>query len=181
MATAGQLRQEFQQYLDQKGCRYTVVDESDNIVRIGFAASSHMEDGGHRTRIYVDFDEEPDVDGIPCVHFVAQDFASCTAENVPAVLVKLNELNKRFRWAKFWLDQSDNTISCDGDAMIFEGSVGSECWRFVIHVSNIVEKGFIELGSLVKDNHADDGGNGGPSQSELLAMLEALRGMLGQQ
>lgn len=71
MATAGQLRQEFQQYLDQKGCRYTVVDESDNIVRIGFAASSHMEDGGHRTRIYVDFDEEPDVDGIPCVHFVS--------------------------------------------------------------------------------------------------------------
>ena len=29
MATAAQLRQEFQQYLDQKGCRYTVVDESD--------------------------------------------------------------------------------------------------------------------------------------------------------
>ena len=177
MASAPQLRDEFTAYLDTRGYRYQVVDQANNVVHLGFSSQS----SSFVTDIFVDFDEEPDAEGIACVHFKAERFARCSDENVASVIVRLNDLNAQFRWVKFWLDKRNNYLNADADAMIFEGSVGSECWRFVIHVSNIVEKGFIELGSLVKDNLADDGGNGGPSQSELLAMLEALRGMLGQQ
>lgn len=171
MSVGSDLRNEFTSYLDQSGFRYMVVSENDNIVLLGFSGR-----GGFDTRIYVDFDESVDAHGIACVHFVAQDFAKCADENVAAVIVKLNEFNRRFRWTKFWLDQSDNTISADGDAMIFSGSTGRECLDYVIHVSEIVQLAYEDLGDLIIK---DADGSDEPDPAELLAMLEALRSMIG--
>lgn len=174
MTIGADLRREFTDYLDQKGYKYMVVDEEDNIVVLGFTGDRDTID----TRIYVDFDERADMHSIACVHFVAQDFAKCADEKVGEVIIKLNDLNKRFRWVKFWLDKSDNTISADADALIFSGSTGEECLDYVLHVSHIVQEGYKELRSLII---TDDGGDDdGPSKEELLRMLEMLSGMLGK-
>ena len=175
MSYGSMLRQEFTDHLDSRGYKYMIADENDNIVVLGFAASYSTLD----TTVFVDFDESADVQGIGCVHFVVQDFAHCTDDKLGEVYVKLNELNRRFRWVKFWIDD-DNAITADADAMLFQGSTGPECLDYVVHMSRIVEKGFNELKGLVVENMGSDDGNGDdPSADEILQMLEMLRRMMG--
>ena len=171
MSIGTQLRNEFTRYLDQKGYKYSTVDEEDNIVRLIFTGASVEKN------IFVDFDEELDSNGVACVHFVAQDFAKCSSDNVAAVIDKLNDLNRNYRWVKFWLDKRDNTISADADAMVFSGTAGEECLNFVLRVVRVVEAGYKDMRDLVL---TDGGGSDVPSDAELLEMLEQLSRLLGK-
>jgi hypothetical protein len=178
MASAPQLRDEFTAYLDTRGYRYQVVDQANNVVHLGFSSQS----SSFVTDIFVDFDEEPDAEGIACVHFKAERFARCSDENVASVIVRLNDLNAQFRWVKFWLDKRNNYLNADADAMIFEGTSARECLSYVLHVSQIVLRGYEELGDLVVNVNNGGGGDGSDDTSpeELMRMIDALKKMLGQ-
>ena len=129
MATAEELRKEFTDYMDEREIKYTVLKEDDNIVYLAFG-------GDQDTYVMVDFDEN-DNDS-ESVHFSSHDFAVVEKANVPAALVKLNEVNQKYRWVKFYM--SDNNKLCaDCDATIFPGSVGYECFRSACRLSDIIE------------------------------------------
>lgn len=170
MATAEQLRAEFTSYMDQQGVKYRVTNDEDNIVRLSFAGRD-SKGGGADTTIFVDFDENGDDAG--SVHFVAHKFASCTMQNYPTVLVKLNEFNARFRWVKFYVieDGGKGYLTADSDAMLVAGAAAFECVASCFRMSDIVEDAIVELGDLIEP---DDG------KDELRAMLAALRHMLGE-
>lgn len=138
MATAEQLRQEFMKFMDRKGLKYTVFDEDDNIVYLAFG-------GSKETFVLADFDEEGNK--ADSVHFVSQGFAK--ASNIPAALVKLNEINKSYRWVKFYMDDQ-GTISADCDAMVYPGSVGEECTAICIRMSNIIEGALDKLAGVAE-------------------------------
>jgi hypothetical protein len=106
MATAEEFRKEFTSFMDKEGILYDVVNSEDNIVRLAFGERSFKTGGGAKTEIFVDFDEDGDT--ADSVHFLARKFATCSLENYPKVLVKLNEYNKKYCWCKFWMAQEDD-------------------------------------------------------------------------
>lgn len=168
MATAEDLRAEFTAFMREKGIKYSIHDEADNIVKLSFAGRSSKGGKGADTDIFVDFDE--DGDEADTVHFVAWEFASCTQENFAEVLVKLNGYNRRFRWVKFWMKKTPNggTITADMDAMLIPGSSANEVAHSAFRMSDIVEDVILDLGDLVITE-----GNS-PSMDEILALLKML-------
>ena len=168
MATAEDLRAEFCAFMRDNNVKYTIHDEADNIVKLEFAARPSKGKGADTT-VLVDFDEKGD--NADSVHFVAWEFASCTQANYAQVLVKLNDYNRKYRWCKFWMKQTDNgggVITADADAKLVPGSSGLEVTGLAFTVSDIVEDAIIDLGDLV------DAGGAGPSMDDILALLKML-------
>ncbi len=167
MATAEELRTEFTAFMREQGIKYSIHDEADNIVKLQFAGRS-SKGGGADTTVFVDFDEEGN--SAESVHFVSWEFASCAEEKFAEVLVKINGYNRRFRWVKFWMKQTDNggVISCDADAILIPGSSAEEVTQMAFRMSDIVEDAILDLGDLV----VTDGDS--PSMDEILALLKML-------
>ena len=168
MATAEDLRAEFTAFMREKGIKYSIHDEADNIVRLQFGGRSFKDGGGADTDIFVDFDENDDEARM--VHFAAFEFASCTEENYAQVLVKLNEYNRRYRWVKFWMKKTDNggVLTADEDEMLIPGQSADEVTHTAFRMSDIVEDVILDLGDLV----VTDGNS--PSMDEILALLKML-------
>ena len=145
MVTAEQLRQEFMDHMDKLGVRYTVMDDEDNIVYLSFG-------GDTETFVIVDFDESNDGDA-NSVCFVSQGFAQVKQANVPAALVKLNEVNGRYRWVKFFM--RENQLTAIFDAKVYPGSVGDECTEMAVRMSNNIERALKDFeGIAVVDDDA---------------------------
>ena len=53
-----------------------------------------------------------------------------------------NEMNCRFRWIKFYLDESDNTIIAQDDAVIDPETCGSEVLRCCAQLTKIADSAF---------------------------------------
>ena len=174
MPTAEQLRQECLEYFDAQGIKYEIYDEGNNVVRLGFSASAEKPGGGVETAIFADFDE--DGDNSSTIHFTTARCAECPKENIPQMLVALNEANKKYRWSKFWLDITEKEgawFVAATDAMIFPGTVGEECARAIFTLSSITEDVLVELRDLLK---LDD-----DKEAELRAMYERLKELFGDE
>ena len=129
MATAEELRQEFTDYMDMKGLKYTVMDKEDNMVYLAFG-------GEKETFVMVDFDESGD--DSDSVHFNSIGFAKAAKADFAKALVKINDINRKYRWVKTFILE-DGKICCDADANVYPGTVGQECVQVVIRMSNIIE------------------------------------------
>ena len=142
MATAEQLRHEFERFMDSHDVKYTVIDEADNILALLFGGTTAD------THVIVDFDEMGGLaDG---VNFRSEAFAKCNVSN-SSIYPKLNQLNRDYRWVKFWVsDEGD--ISATSDAVVYLGSVGEECMQVAIRMSQIIEQAIGSLGNSVTVN-----------------------------
>ncbi|MDO5106648.1 MAG: hypothetical protein Q4D39_00085 [Coriobacteriaceae bacterium] len=174
MGKPEELFKEMCAYFDSEGIKYLVMNEEDNLVRLMFAGREWKDGGGVDTKLFVDFDEMAEQDGSVTVHFASIDIARCTDNNIAEALVRINALNKGYRWVKFWFDERNNSFNADADAIVFEGTVGKECTHYAFRMSSIVEDALLEM----KDIFTPVDDSDLPSKDELLAMLEALRSML---
>lgn len=134
-ATAPQMRNAFARFMDTKGIKYTVLDDDDNIIYLAFGGSRYD------TFVLVDFDEN-----VPCdsAHFSSNGFAKIIPGKNAEALVKLNQINKKFRWVKFWMDD-EGKFTADCDAVLDMATVGEECLQVAIRLSNIIENALEEL------------------------------------
>lgn len=176
MGLPEQLFQEMLDFFDEDGIKYIVMNREDNFACLRFAPSSFKEDGGIRTKVYIDFDERAERDDSVTVHFASLSCAKCDEDRIPEAIVRINGMNKRYRWVKFWFDESDNTINVDADAIVFSGSVGKECKQYAVRMSNILEDALIDMKDLFPIGDGDDDT---PSSDDLRSMLEALMALLG--
>jgi len=142
MPTADSLRQEFMKYMDSKDIKYTVFDEEDNIVYLAFG-------GDKETFVLVDFDE--DGNNADSVHFLSGNFAKAEKAKIPLALVRVNEINRQYRWVKFYMSD-EGEISADCDAIIAPGSVGPECVQIAMRMSNIIEDALDKLAGAAEIN-----------------------------
>lgn len=53
-----------------------------------------------------------------------------------------NELNARFRWVKFFVDENDNTITAEDDAIIQLDSCGEEVFRCCLQLTKISDDAY---------------------------------------
>lgn len=157
MATTKQLYNEFKAFMDKVGIRYREFDRDDNIIYLSFG-------GEHATYVLVDFDEV-EGDGAGAVHFVSQGFAKCMKKDLAAALIAVNQLNARFRWVKFFINE-DGEISCSEDALVDIGSVGNECANIAFNMSEIIGKALEVLADIAIPNE---------EAGRVLAMIAAMK------
>ncbi len=67
-------------------------------------------------------------------------------ENKKKAVFKLcSELNKRFRWVKFYLDKDDNTITAEDDAIVSPESAGEEVLELTLRMAHIIGDVYPEI------------------------------------
>ena len=123
----------FLRHLDEKGVHYT--DGGENHVRVSYSG-----DNISSIPINVIFDKN----GKNYVQLDCWNIAKFNADKMPAGLITCNELNKKFRWVKFYIDE-DMDIRCQADMIVEPDTVGAECLEFVQRSVNIIDEAYPEF------------------------------------
>ena len=121
-------------YLDRKGIKYT--DRNDTTVSIRYNAENMK-----TIEVIVDFDE----DGDPYVTFHSWSIGSFMEDSKYAKgLVVCNEMNKQYRWCKFYLD-NDRDVTVQSDAIVSLDNVGPVVSELVQRIVGIMDKAYPEF------------------------------------
>ncbi len=122
-------KQLYMDYMDENGIKYSDVD--DFVVRVAYTG-----DNLKSIPVHVFFDKTGD-SVINMVCFEIANFKSNTA----AGLIACNEMNSKYRWVKFYID-NDGDLFCSLDAYIDEDTCGEECRNLVGRIVNIVDEAY---------------------------------------
>ena len=63
----------------------------------------------------------------------------------PKMYKVCSDLNHKFRWVKFYVDDSDNTVTAESDAVTQAGSAGEEAFELVLRMTKIIDEAYDEL------------------------------------
>ena len=118
-------------FFESKGMNATVVDENDNILRMGFKGDNT------NVSVIIDFSEDGGY-----VTFKSYNLCTFPAEKINQMYKLCSELNKGYKWVKFYVDESDNTITAQDDAVIQLDSCGQECYELVGRMVLIVDEAY---------------------------------------
>ena len=64
-------------------------------------------------------------------------------------LVLCNNLNKDYRWARFYID-NDYDIACDADAILSESNAGEECLELMFRLMRIIDEAAPRIKQLME-------------------------------
>lgn len=143
MATATQLREAFAKELRNEGMKFELLSEEENIVVVPVKAN------GVKFIVFVDFDE--DGDDADTVNFVEPSIARVVdAAKIPEIIVKLNQINGDYRFAKCYLNDARDRVACDYNLIVDEHNAGPVCLRALRIVVSCASRYIDELGDLVK-------------------------------
>lgn len=119
-------------YMENKGWHCKLSDDNERIVRLSFKA-----DNKESIDVLLAFDENERSVTLKCYNICK------FAEEKKAAMYKLcSEVNADFRWLKFYVDESDNTITGQVDAVIQVESCGDECYELVCRSVSIVDEAY---------------------------------------
>ena len=109
-----------------EGIRFNVIDRDDG----GCVLSVPFED--RTTNVFFDGDNNGTHPALRTV------FEHCPAEKIADVLVVCNELNVKYRWVKFCID-NDCDIMVEDDAIVSPESAGEELLELVFRTASIIK------------------------------------------
>ncbi len=108
------------------------VDEERSRIHVGFKT-----DNKDHVEVNVIFDDDGTTMGLRSFNFCK--FAE---DKRPAMYKTCSEMNKQFRWVKFFVDESDNTITLADDAVIQAESCGPEVWELICRMVGIADDAY---------------------------------------
>jgi hypothetical protein len=122
-------------YFDSRNLHYEVLGEDSSILRAGFTMDNR--------------------DGIKVLMFFDDDSKACKlrafevakfAENKKEKMYQVcNALNAKYRWIKFFVDEEDNTITAEDDAVIQLDTCGEEVFQCCLQLVNIVDAAYPDI------------------------------------
>lgn len=117
-------------YFDSKGIPYRANEEK-NVLEIGQILENK---GPFHVLIFFDDDEHI------TVH--SADFCKFPAEKKDIMYKTCSLVNSNYRWIKFYVDEEDNTITLEDDAVVQQDSCAEEVFELICHMMNIAEKSY---------------------------------------
>lgn len=122
-------------YFQSEDLKFEIDGDDDEIIRINFNA-----DNVESVRISLFFDKEDK-------NVAVRSFNICKVEESkkPRIYQALSKLNEDFRWVKFSVDESDNTVTASIDAVIRMDVAGEICYELVFRMVNIVDDAYPEI------------------------------------
>lgn len=119
----------FADHMTSEGIKFT--EENDHVIKVSYSA-----DNLDTIPVYVFFDEDNEP-LISCKCWSILNFKN----NKDAGIQACNELNARFRWVKFYIDDDSDVIAVI-DAMIDEETGGEECLSLVRRMVSIIDDAY---------------------------------------
>ncbi|MBO4450503.1 MAG: YbjN domain-containing protein [Clostridiales bacterium] len=121
-------------YFDSKGLIYDMSDDG-HAISTGFELNNRE---GLKILIIFDPNDES-------VALRAFNVAKIPADKKDSMFAVVNSLNTKYRWIKFVIDEEDNTITAEDDAVIQLDSCGEEVLECCKHIVAIVDKAYPEI------------------------------------
>ncbi len=122
-------------YMDREELRYHVLEEG-KAISITFSGLDNMEK--METRVFFDEDD---------TSIAIRSWAICKVpeDKKDKVLEVCSNLNKTYRWVKFFIDPKSNTVDLAADAIVNEDTVGPIVDELVHRAINITDDAYPEL------------------------------------
>ena len=119
-------------FFKNEGLKFEIDGDKEEIIRISFNA-----DNVESIRISLFFNEED-------TNVAVRSFNICKVEDSkkPAIYEACSKLNDDYRWAKFCIDEEDNTVTAAVDAVIRMDVAGEICHELVMRMVNIVDESY---------------------------------------
>lgn len=76
------------------------------------------------------------------VQLRGMEFIRIPDSKIDQMYKSVNECNSKFRWTKFYLEEEDNEIVVECDAVIQLDSCAEECTELMAHMANIVDQAY---------------------------------------
>ena len=129
----------FCDYLDQKNIKYSEIDS--DTIRLNYR-------GENCPSIPVNFTFSDDGRNVTIYSFSIAKIDKEEGKQYLAALFTCSELNKKYRWVKFYLDD-DNEITAEDDAVIDPYTTGEECYKLLRHMVNIIDEAYPIIMTMV--------------------------------
>lgn len=123
-------------YFDSHGLHYEILGDNGEALRAGFK----MDNRAEGLKVLMIFDN--DTKGCKVCAYDIVKFSDAKKEVMYRVC---NSLNAKYRWIKFFVDESDNTITAQDDAVIELDSCGEEVLQCCLQLVNIVDDAYPEI------------------------------------
>ena len=120
----------FCDYLDQKNVRYSILRS--DVVRVSYTG-----DNCPSIAVHLIFSNDGRDVSLRC-YSIAK-IKKEDAKQYLGALFACSELNKTYRWVKFYLD-NDNELTAEDDAVIDPYTTGEECYKLLRKMVNIVDE-----------------------------------------
>lgn len=118
------------QYFDSKGLKYELSDD-ENVIRVPYTLDNTS------VNVYLIFHENDRNVTIKCF-----EFCKFAEDKKPEMYKTCSLVNAEYKWEKFYVEESDNTITVQDDAIIQADSCGPECYELVARMVSIIDDVF---------------------------------------
>ena len=122
-------------YMDSVNMKYDIVGDDGEAISAGFSL-----DNREPLRVIMHFDSDCE-----SVKLVAYDLAKFPADRKDRMYKVCNDLNAKYRWIKFYVDEKDNTITAEDDAVIQIDSCAKETVQCCIQLVQIADEAYPEI------------------------------------
>lgn len=122
----------FADYLNQRNIKYSIFDE--DTVRVNYG-------GENCASINVNFIFSDDGRDVAVRSYSIAKVPKEAKKEYFGALLACSELNRIFRWVKFYLDD-DNEFTAEDDAIIDPYTTGEECYKLLRHMVNVIDKAY---------------------------------------
>lgn len=132
----------FLKYLDGIGIKYTVLGVDDSYEQIKIANTDSDIDVSYNINLLFSDDNE-------LVSIRVWNLIDFSASNLTKAYRICNGLNYDYRYTKFYVDETDNSITVSYDVICREDDTMTDLvWEGIIHVVNIIAKGYPDIAVL---------------------------------
>ena len=128
---ANQAAKLFTAYLDSKNMTYKVLDEKGAVVRTGWNLDNT------KLEIYYFFAENNEN-----VHIEGRNFVKVPKDSIDKMYKLCNEINRKFRWFKFTIDEDRLDMVVEDDAVIQLDSCAEEVFELMIRMTQVVDEAY---------------------------------------
>ena len=120
-------------YLDSKGFRYQAQDDKE-VIRTGLS--------GLKNKGSVDILLIFQGNSVSIRSFR---LFSVPEEKKDKIYEVCSDMNRKFRWVKFYVDDEDNTVTVADDAILLPESAGAEVFELMMRMAGIIDQAYPEL------------------------------------
>ena len=117
-------------YFDSKDLKYTYNDEK-NFIRLGMNI-----DIKGSMEILLIFDDDR------TMALKSYNYLSFPEDKKQLMYAVCSKVNADYRWVKFYVDESDNTITVEDDAVLDISSAGDEAFELCLRMFDIGQKAY---------------------------------------
>ena len=129
---ATKMMKEVMEYLDDQNMHYKANEEK-NVIEMGISGLDNIKS----VKILLIFEENERMVGLRVYNVC--DFPEDKADALYRVC---SQMNHKFRWMKFYVDETDWSITAENDAIISEGTAGDELLELSARAAGIVDEAY---------------------------------------